>query len=115
MAWPGGARHGQAGQGLARFWQGMEQRAVHFGPLVALFGQSKQTVVTLAAVPAAVTSGKKFRKYLTRWPGDLVAWIDREDRERKRRWIILLVVFAYTRAKLLSLLCSHAIGRKNNK
>jgi hypothetical protein len=54
-------------------------------PETEKFGHSKETVWSIAAVPAAVTSGKKFRKYLTRWPVDLVAWIDREDRERRKR------------------------------
>jgi hypothetical protein len=76
----------------------MEQRAVHFGPLVALFGQSKQTVVTLVAVPAAVTSGKKFRKYLIMARREKMA--KRKKREKERdRFVVFFFIFAPARAE----------------
>jgi hypothetical protein len=73
----------------------MEQRAVHFGPLVALFGQSKQTVVTLAAVPAAVTSGKKFRKYLIMARREKMAKRKKREKERDR----FIVFFSFLRPR----------------
>jgi len=111
MAWPSDARHGQAGQGLARFWQGMEQRAVHFGPLVALFGQSKQTVVTLAAVPAAVTSGKKFRKYLIMARREKRAKRKKREKERDR----FIVFFSFLRPRAETCASSSTFARLSAK